>query len=353
VCGAVDFGQDGIEHSIPIVTFYLPGINNQAGDSMNILVAEPESYSKKCIDILAQIGKVTAKKMKRGELLSRIKDFEVLVIRVETRVDRELIDRAKKLKIIGVAATGLDHVDVDYAQRRGIKVVSLKGERKFLERVNATVEHTFALMLSLIRKVPGAFEEVKKERWIRSPFFGQELSGKTLGVVGFGRIGSKIAGIAQKYGMQVLANDPYVDDEVIKKLEVKPVGLETLLKESKVIVICVTLTPETEKMISSKEFKQMRSKPILINIARGKVVDEKALLEALNKNQISGAALDVLSNETEVDNPLLDNPLVRYAREHDNLIITPHLAGATFESMESTGMFIAEKIKAFVGKRHT
>lgn len=317
---------------------------------MNILVAEPESYSKKCIDLLAQVGKVTAKKMKRDELLSNIKNFEVLVIRVETRVDRELIDCAKKLKIIGVAATGLDHVDVDYAQRRGIKVVSLKGERKFLERVDASTEHTFALMLSLIRKVPWAFEEVKKERWIRSPCFGRELNGKTLGVVGLGRIGSKTAEIAQKFGMRVLANDPYVDEEVMKKLGAKPVGFKTILEESDVIVISVALTPETEKIISSKEFKQMRRQPILINIARGKVVDEKALLEALNKNQISGAALDVLSNEAEVDNPLLGNPLVRYAREHDNLIITPHLAGATFESMEATGMFIAEKIKAFLSK---
>jgi len=317
---------------------------------MNILVAEPESYSKKCIDILAQIGKVTAKKMKRDELLSRIKDFEVLVIRVETRVDRELIDRAKKLKIIGVAATGLDHVDVDYAQRRGIKVVSLKGERKFLERVNATVEHTFALMLSLVRKIPWAFEEMKKGRWVRSPFFGRELNGKTLGVVGFGRIGSKIAGISQKFGMRVLANDPHVDKRAIKKLGVKPVSLETILKESEIIVICVALTPETENMISSKEFKQMHRKPILINIARGKVVDEGALLDALKNNRISGAALDVLSIETEVDNPLLGNPLLEYMRKHDNLVITPHLGGATFESMEATGMFIAQKIKALVGK---
>jgi len=320
---------------------------------MNILVAEPESYSKKCINLLAQIGKVTAKRMKRDELLSRIKNFEVLVIRLETRVDRELIDRAKKLEIIGVAATGLDHIDVDYAQQRGIKVVSLKGEREFLERVNATIEHTFALMLSLIRKIPRAFEEMKKEQWVRSPFFGRELNGKTLGVLGFGRLGSKIAEIAQKFGMRILANDPYVDEEVIKKLGVKSVGLETLLKESEVIVVCVTLTPETENMIGSKEFKQMHRKPILVNTARGKVVNEKALLEALNKNQISGAALDVLSNETEVDNPLLNNPLVRYTRAHDNLIITPHLGGATFESMEATGMFIAEKIKALVGKGHT
>lgn len=318
---------------------------------MNILVAEPESYSKKCIDILAQVGKVTAKKMKRDELLSSIEHFEVLVIRVETRIDRELIDCAKKLKIIGVAATGLDHVDVDYAQQKGIKVVSLKGERKFLENINATVEHTFALMLSLIRKIPWAFEEIKRERWIRSPFFGRELNGKTLGVIGLGRIGSKIAKIAKDFGMRVIACDPYVDKKVFKKLGVGQVSLETLLRESNVIVICVALTTETENILSFKEFKQMRLKPIVINTARGKVVDEKALLDALKNNRISGAALDVLSDEVEADNPLLNNPLARYAREQDNLIITPHLGGATFESMEATGIFIAKKIKAFVAKR--
>lgn len=321
------------------------------GGLTEILVAEPATYSKRCIDILTKVGKVTAKKMNREELLSSIKNFDVLVIRLETRVDRNLVDRAKKLKIIGVAATGLDHVDVEYAQQKGIKVVSLKGERKFLEGVNATVEHTFALILSLIRKVPWTFEEVKREQWIRSPFFGWELNGKTIGILGLGRIGSKIAKIAKSFGMDVIACDPYVSKKVAEKLEVRKVAIETLLAKSDVIVICVALTPETEDFIGHREFRQMRLKPILINTARGKIVNEKALLDALEGGQISGAALDVLSNEVEAENPLLNNPLVRYAREHDNLIITPHLGGATFESMEMTGMFIAERIKALVKKK--
>lgn len=312
------------------------------------MVAEPESYSKRCIDILAQVGRVTAKKMKRRELLSRIKDFDVLVIRLETRADRELIDCAKKLKIIGVAATGLDHVDVKYAQQKKIKVISLKGEREFLENVNATVEHTFALMLGLIRKIPWVFEEVKKAKWTRSPFFGQELNGKTLGIIGFGRIGTKISDLGIKFGMRVLAHDPYVDASSIKEHGAKPVNLKTLLAGSDVIAICAALTAETEGMISSGEFKMMRRKPILINTARGKIVDEKALLNALRKKQVSGAALDVLSNEIEAENPLSNNPLAKYAKNHDNLLITPHLGGSTFESMEKTGIFIAEKIKALV-----
>jgi len=311
---------------------------------MNILVAEPESYSKRCINFLSRIGKVAAKKMKRDELLSSIKDYDILIIRVETRIDKELIDQTKKLKIIGIATTGLDHIDVNYAQQKGIKIISLKGEREFLENVNASVEHTFALMLSLIRKIPWVFEEAKKERWVRSSFFGTELNGKTLGIIGFGRLGSKISEIAKGFGMRVIVSDPYVD--------VKQVGLGTIFKSSEIIVICATLTPETENMIGFKEFRQMKRKPILINIARGKIINEKALLEALNNNQISGAAIDVLSKETEVDNPLLNNPLIEYMNKHNNLIITPHLGGATFESMEATGMFIAKKVKECVVKEY-
>lgn len=322
------------------------------GDSTEILVAEPETYSKKCISILSKVGNVTAKKMSRKELLASISKFDILVIRLETRVDKELIDSAKKLKIMGVAATGLDHVDVGYAEEKGVRVVSLRGERKFLESVNATVEHTFALIFSLIRKIPWTLEETKHERWTRSPFFGWELNGKTIGILGLGRIGSKIAKIAKSFGMQVIAFDPYVSKTIAEKLGVRKVGIETLLAKSNVIVVCVALNHETEDLISSEEFRQMRLKPILINAARGKIVNEDALLEALGSGSISGAALDVLSNEVDADNPLLKNPLVKYAREHGNLIITPHLGGATFESMERTGIFIAERIKS-LAKRAT
>ena len=315
-----------------------------------ILVAEPETYSKKCVDILSKVGRVTAKKMNRKELLSSIEKFDILVIRLETRVDRELIDRSKKLKIIGVAATGLDHVDVEYAGEKGITVVSLKGERKFLESVNATVEHTFALILSLVRKIPWTFEEVKQERWTRAPFFSLELNGKTIGILGLGRLGSKIAKIAKSFGMQVITCDPYVSKAAAEKIGARKVDDGTLLVKSNLIVVCAALNPETVDLINSKEFMQMRLKPILINTARGKIVNEKALLEALEKGRISGAALDVLSNEVEADNPLQKNPLVKYAREHDNLIITPHLGGATFESMERTGIFIAERIKSLTKK---
>jgi D-3-phosphoglycerate dehydrogenase len=320
------------------------------GDLTEILVAEPETYSKKCIDVLSKVGKVTAKKMGRKELLSSIEKFDVLVIRLETRVDKELIERAKKLKVIGVAATGLDHVDVEHAKEKGLLVVSLKGERKFLESVNATVEHTFALILSLVRKIPWTFEEVKRERWTREQFFGQELNGKTMGILGLGRLGSKIAKIARSFGMRVIASDPYVSRTVAEKLGVGKVGIETLLTKSNVIVVCAALTPETKDLIDSEEFMRMSLKPILINTSRGKIVNEKALLEALKMGRIAGAALDVLSNEVEAENPLQKNPLVKYARSHDNLIITPHLGGATFESMERTGIFIAERIKSLAMK---
>jgi len=317
---------------------------------MEILVAEPETYNEKCINAFSRVGTVTAKKMSCKELLSNIEKFDILVIRLETRVDKELIDRAKKLKIIGVAATGLDHVDVDHVSEKGIKVVSLKGERKFLEGVNATVEHTFALIMSLARNVPWAFEEIKRERWTRSPFFGWELNGKTMGILGLGRIGSKVAKIAKGFGMEVMACDPYVSKAAMRKAGAKKIDVEALLAKSNIIVVCTALNRETVDLVGQKEFAQMRLKPILINASRGKIVNEEALHEALEKGLISGAAVDVLSSETETDNPLKNNLLVKYAKGHDNLIITPHLGGATFESMEKTGIFIAEKIEALAKK---
>ncbi len=320
------------------------------GGSTEVLVAEPETYNEKCISALSKVGKVTAKKMGRKELLSNIEKFDVLVIRLETWVDRELIDRAKKLKIIGVAATGLDHVDVDYAAEKGIKVASLKGERKFLEGVNATVEHTFALILSLIRNVPWAFDEVKRERWTRTPFFGWELNGKTMGILGLGRIGSKVAKIAKGFGMEVIACDPYVGKAAMRKSGVEKVDIDSLLARSNAIVVCAALNRETVSLIGTKEFEQMRLKPILINASRGKIVSEEALFHALEKGLVSGAAVDVLSREAESDNPLKNSPLVKYAKGHDNLIITPHLGGATFESMERTGIFIAEKVGSLAKK---
>jgi len=312
---------------------------------LKILLPEPESFNEKCQAILKKIGDLTAKRMTRNQLLKVIKDYDILVIRLKTTVDKKLVDRAKRLKIIATATTGTDHIDEKYAKIKKIKIVSLKGEDEFLKNVNASTEHVFALLLSLIRKVPWCFEYIKKGYWEKDRFFGTELFGKTIGIVGFGRIGRKVARLSLAFGMKVLAYDPYVNYDEIRNNGVNLVDFKKLLENSDIILVSVSLTPETIKMFSIKEFRLMKKKPYFINISRGQVVDERALLKALKENMIRGAALDVIDKETKCENPIKNNPLRMYAIKHDNLLITSHIAGSTLESMEMTGIFIANKIK--------
>ncbi|MFC2001662.1 NAD(P)-dependent oxidoreductase [Chloroflexota bacterium] len=309
-----------------------------------ILITEPHVYIEECISLMRELGKVEVRKLSREELLNTVGSFDIIMVGVETWLNQKVLEKAERLKIIGSPSTGLDHIDLEFAHKRGIKVVSLRGEREFLDSINATFEHTFALLLSLIRKIPWAFDAVRNEEWERNPFFGTELNGKTLGIIGLGRLGVKIARTAITFGMRVIAFDPYVD---MKESGIERVDFQTLLSESDVVSIHVALGPEVENMISYQEFNLMQRKPILVNTSRGKLINEGALLKALENNLISGAAIDVLSNEF-VNEPLKNNPLVSYARQHRNLIITPHLGGATCESMKATQMFVARKIREMV-----
>jgi D-3-phosphoglycerate dehydrogenase len=316
---------------------------------LKILVTEPESCHKDYLALLRDIGKVFSKKIPRRELLKKISDYDILIIGVETIVDRRLLDRAKKLKIIGSHTTGVDHIDIDYATQKSIRIVTLRNESEALKNVTATAEHTMALILSLIRKIPWVFDAVRKKKWERNKYFGNQLFGKTMGVIGYGRLGSMVAKYGISFGMKVIAYDPYVDKQKMIQGQVLPVNLNSLLGESDIVTVHVKLTKETEGLIGYKEFQIMKSKrPIFVNTSRGKVVNENALLKALEKKWISGAAIDVLSTETISANPLLNNPLVEYAKKNQNLLITPHLGGATFESMRTTGLYIGEKIKDII-----
>ncbi|MEW6221791.1 MAG: NAD(P)-dependent oxidoreductase [Candidatus Hadarchaeota archaeon] len=311
---------------------------------IKILVTEPESCHEDYLALLKKLGKVTAMKMSRRELLEKVAGYDVLVVGVETVVDKSVIDRAKKLKIVGSNTTGTDHIDVKYAESKGIKLITLRGATHLLEKIPSTAEHTFALILSLVRKIPWAFDSVRREEWVRKKFFGRELNGKTLGIVGFGRLGKKVAAYGKAFGMKVIAHDPFLSKSEISAQGVKPVDLKTILKESDVISIHIHLSKETEGMVGLNEFKQMKKNPILINTSRGRIVDESALLKALQKGLISGAALDVLVSETLKENPLRGNPLVKYSKKHDNLLITPHLGGTATEALRLSGLYVGKKI---------
>jgi D-3-phosphoglycerate dehydrogenase / 2-oxoglutarate reductase len=300
-----------------------------------ILITEEDYFHKSLQAKLAKIGDVQV--IKPSALKQHIADADIILISLESKIDKPLIDKAKKLKIIGTPTTGLDHIDTDYAKTKGIEVISLKGDIKFLEDIDATAEHTIALLLSLIRKIPSAFNSVLNYSWDRKKFMGSELKYKTMGIIGCGRLGKKVAAIAQAFRMNVI----YYDKNPTNGFEF--VSKEELLKKSDIISIHLPLEPQTVNYLSKGEFNLIKKGAILINTSRGKIIDEEVLLEALKNKKLAGAAVDVLATENTEYHPKT-NKLIAYAKEHDNLIITPHIAGTTQESMHMTAEHIVEKV---------
>lgn len=310
-----------------------------------ILVAERSSFSEKGLQALEALAPTIALELTQSELSKVVAPYEVLFVRLGLRVDREVIQAASNLIAIATPTTGLDHIDLEAAQRRDIAVLSLKGERAFLEKVTSTAEHTFALLLALVRHIPKAVRAVECYEWRRDIFRGRELSGKTFGIVGYGRLGSMVARYALAFGMRVLAYDPYAAylPESIERCAT----LQELLRHSDIVSLHVDLRPETIALIDEKAFALMKKGALLVNTARGAVVDEIALLRALENGHLAGAALDVLTDEAAVQNRI-PNPLIEYARTHDNLIITPHIGGASQEAIEKADLYLVEKTRRFL-----
>jgi len=309
-----------------------------------ILLAEKSSFSEVGRRALSEIAPTDSLDLTQDQLSRSIKGYQVLVVRLGLQVDETVLSVADQLQVVATPTTGLDHIDLQAAADRGVGVLSLKGERAFLEQVYATAEHTMALLLSLVRRVPAAFDAVKGYEWRRDLYRGTELSGKVLGIVGYGRLGEMVARCAGGFGMAVLVFDPYRDD--LPSVVRSSPSLSHLLTHSDVVSIHVPLNAETTGMISSEQLTSMRPGAVLVNTARGRVVDEAALLAALESGQLAGAALDVLCDEHQIEAGV-PHPLIEYARSNDNLILTPHIAGATYESVEKADLFIANKIKEF------
>ena len=310
---------------------------------IKILNAEPAGYSEKARAILRAVGELHEEALDRDALLAMARQFDVLIVRLGLLIDREMLDAAERLKFIVSATTGLDHIDVEYANSRGVKVLSLKGETEFLRSIPATAEHTWALLLSLIRRIPAAVSSVHQGKWDRDQFRGNELYGKTLGIVGLGRVGEQVARFGLAFQMTVGAYDPHRQDWASQVG--RYFSLTDLLADSDMVSIHVQLNDETKGMFGSDEFRVMKSGAVLVNTSRGAVIDEAALLEALHGSRLGGAALDVVADEIDAT-PGASHPLVKHARTHGNLIITPHLSGATHESMKRTEELMAEKLKA-------
>jgi D-3-phosphoglycerate dehydrogenase len=316
---------------------------------IKVIIIEPHNYSEEANSILRTFSQVDECALNREKLLEEISAYDVLITRLGHHINREVIDRGKNLKAIVTATTGLDHIDVEYAQEKGIVVLSLKGEHEFLRSIPATGEHTFALILALLRNIPAATNSVLDGKWDRDLFIGRDLEGRRLGLVGVGRVGQKVAQIAQGFNMQVSGYDPS-PDQTISHVEYLS-SLEELLSWAEIISVHVPLNSETSLLISEPELSMMRPGSYFINTSRGMVVDEEALMAKLAQGHLAGAALDVIHSEQEIQTGVT-SPLIEYAKVNKNLILTPHIGGATLDSMHKTEIFMAQKLRDYFSGRY-
>jgi D-3-phosphoglycerate dehydrogenase / 2-oxoglutarate reductase len=265
------------------------------------------------------------------ELLEKIGPYDGLIIRSATRVTAEVIERAENLKAIGRAGIGVDNIDVEEATKRGILVANAPASNTV-----AAAEHTLGLMLAAARRIPAADNSLRAGEWKRGAFQGVEVSGKTLGLVGLGHVGSIVARGALGMRMRVLAYDPYVSDDRIRQMNVmRAETVEEVLEQSDFVSLHVPRNPQTTGMINEVALERMKPSAYLINVARGGIVDETALYNALKEGRIAGAALDVFQEEPTTDSPLFALP---------NAVVTPHLGASTVEAQDRAGVTAAEQV---------
>ncbi|MFH1777187.1 MAG: phosphoglycerate dehydrogenase [Candidatus Omnitrophota bacterium] len=305
---------------------------------MKILVTDP--ISEEGLNILKQEKDVDVDiklNPPAEELKKIIADYDAWILRSGTKVTKDIIDAAVKLRVIGRAGVGLDNVDSEAATKRGIIVMNTPGGNTI-----STAEHTMSMMLALSRNIPQADASLRSGRWERKKFTGVELFGKTLGIIGLGRIGREVAKRALSFNMRVVAYDPFLSKERTSKLEIESIDLEELLQISDYITTHTPLTQDTKHLISQTAFKMMKKGVKIVNCARGGIVDEKALYEAIKEGIVSGAALDVFEKEPPNDNCLL---------KLENVIVTPHLGASTEEAQINVSVEVCRQVvDALVGR---
>ena len=306
---------------------------------MKVLITESENFSSKAIASLRNYFQVGLSNINdREELILKIADFEIIFIRLGFKIDKDILNKATKLKYILTATTGLDHIDVKYFESLGGKVISLKGETEFLETIPSTAEHTWALLLSLIKKIPSSFQHVKKGEWDRNLFVNTNLKEKKIGILGLGRVGKQVAKFAEAFEMEVGFHDIVPINSKFKKFETP----EDLFQWADILSIHIPYTIENKNFIDKELLSNIKRQSVMINTSRGGVWEEKEVAILIENGKLNGVATDVLDNELNMDT-ISSNPLVLLARQNYNVIITPHIAGATKESMEMTEEFIVDK----------
>jgi D-3-phosphoglycerate dehydrogenase len=305
---------------------------------VKILVAEPLAEEGLAL-LRAEHGVDTVSGLTRSELLARLPDYDALIVRSGVKVDAEAFALGTRLVVVGRAGTGLDNIDLDAAARAGVTVVNAPDANTI-----AAAEHTLALMYALARRIPAADASLRAGQWRRSDFVGVELSGKTLGILGLGRIGLAVADRARAMQMPLIGSDPFVTTEAAASHGIRLVELTELLTSADVVAVHAPLTPATRGLVGRAELALMKPTALLVNAARGGIVDEVALAEALATDRLAGAAVDVFAGE-----PLpADSPL----RRAPNTVLTPHLGASTAEAQVRAGTDTAHRVlEVLAGRR--
>lgn len=306
---------------------------------MKYKILVTDKLDKEGVEILKkypELEVIEKETLKGDDLKKELQGYDAIIVRSETKLTRDIIEASSGLKVIARAGVGVDNIDVQAATEKGIVVMNAPSGNTI-----STAEHTFAMMLSLARKIPFAHISLAKEgKWDRKSFKGNELYGKTLGIIGMGKIGTEVALRAKAFGMKILAFDPFVSEEKAEQLGIELSSLEKIYKESDFITVHTPLTEKTKGMIGKKEIEMMKKSVKIINCARGGIIDEEALANALKEGRIAGAAIDVFSKEPpfEPRNPLLDAP---------NCILVPHLGASTAEAQFNVAVESAEAVANF------
>src|SRR5271154_3549932 len=298
---------------------------------MKVIVAD--KISERGVELLRKAGWNIVLTTKEN-LNAEIADADALIVRSATKVTAELLDKAPRLRAVGRAGVGVDNIDLDAATTRGVLVMSTPGGNAI-----SVAEHTLALLLALARQVPRLDKAMHEGKWEKSSAAGTEVRGKTLGLIGLGRIGSEVAIRADAFDMRVLGYDPFISEAAAREVQVELVPLEKLFAESDFISLHTALSPATHNLINAETLAKMKKGARIINAARGELIDEAALAVALKSGQLAGAALDVFVQE-----PPKDSPLMGMA----NVIATPHVAGSTTEAQEEVGTQVAVQVKDYL-----
>ncbi len=300
---------------------------------MNVIVAEKVSSS--AVNLLREpTWNVTTSEQLNGNLAQALETADALIVRSAVQVDAALLEHAPKLRVIGRAGVGVDNVDLDAATRKGIAVMNTPGGNAV-----AVAEQTIAVMLAMARFLCKADAGMHAGKWDKKSLQGTELRGKTLGIVGLGKIGMEVAKRARAFSMEVVGHDPFVSAAVAKDAGIKLASMDEIYAAADYLTLHVGLTPQTTGMINTESLKKMKKGVRIVNIARGELVNEQALVEALKSGHVAGAALDVFTKE-----PLKDSPL----QSMDNVILTPHIGGSTHEAQEAVGVQIAMQVKEYL-----